>query len=105
MPVLCIMQTMQMKKVAFATAVILGLGFSVCSSLSYAQSQKTQATKTTKTMKNLVSIVEIPVTDFSRAVTFYQAILDIKIEAMDMDGVQMGVLPNEEGAVNVVLAK
>ena len=56
-------------------------------------------------MKNLVSIVEIPTTDFPRAVKFYQAILGIKIEEMEMGGATLGVLPNDEGTVNVVLAK
>jgi uncharacterized protein len=56
-------------------------------------------------MKNLVSIVEIPTSDFSRAVKFYQSILDISIEEVDMDGTQMGILPGDEGNVNVVLVK
>lgn len=56
-------------------------------------------------MNNLISIVEIPVTDFARSVKFYQAILGLAIEEMEMDGNQMGVLPNEEGSVNVVLVK
>ncbi|MBX3239536.1 MAG: VOC family protein [Chitinophagaceae bacterium] len=56
-------------------------------------------------MKNLISIVEIPTTDFARAVTFYQSILDVSIEEVDMDGTQMGVFPNEEGTVNLLLIK
>ena len=56
-------------------------------------------------MNNLISIVEIPTADFSRAVKFYQTILGLAIEEMEMDGNQMGVLPNEEGTVNVVLVK
>lgn len=56
-------------------------------------------------MQNLISIVEIPTNDFSRAVKFYQSILTIKIEEVDMDGTRMGVLPADENAVNVVLVK
>lgn len=56
-------------------------------------------------MKNLISIVEIPTTDFSRAVKFYQAILGIIIEEVDMAGTQMGVLPGDDETVNVVLVK
>ena len=56
-------------------------------------------------MKNLVSIVEIPTTNFSRAVSFYQAILDVKIEEVDRDGVQMGVLPGDAETVNTVLVR
>jgi uncharacterized protein len=56
-------------------------------------------------MKNLISIVEIPTTDFRRAVAFYQAILDISIEEVDMGGVQMGVFPSDGETVNVALIK
>jgi|SRR5690554_2118390 len=56
-------------------------------------------------MNNLISIVEIPTAEFSRAVKFYQSVLSVNIEEVDMDGTQMGVLPNEEGTVNVCLVK
>lgn len=56
-------------------------------------------------MRNLISIVEIPITDFSRAVNFYQTILGITIQEVDMDGLQMGVLPSDGEIVNVVLVK
>lgn len=56
-------------------------------------------------MKNLISIVEIPAIDFSRAVTFYQAILDVSIEEADMQGTQMGVFPSDGESVSVVLVK
>jgi len=56
-------------------------------------------------MKNLISIIEIPVTDFSRAVQFYQTILGVDIEEVHMEGTQMGILPNDGETVNVVLVK
>jgi uncharacterized protein len=56
-------------------------------------------------MKNLISIVEIPTTDFRRAVAFYQVILDISIEEVDMGGIQMGVFPSDGETVNVALIK
>jgi len=56
-------------------------------------------------MKNFISIIEIPVSDFPRAVRFYQGVVGVSIQKMEMGGVTMGVLPNEEGTVNVVLAK
>lgn len=56
-------------------------------------------------MKHLISIVEIPTIEFSRAVAFYQAVLDVSIEEIDMDGVQMGVLPGDEEMVSVVLVR
>ena len=54
-------------------------------------------------MKNLISIVEIPTVEFSRAVTFYQAILDISIETIDMNGIMMGLFPGAEDGVWVAL--
>ena len=73
--------------------------------LQQAQKEDSKATKKTEKMNNLISIVEIPIADFPRAVKFYQTILGVTIEEMEMDGVQLGVLPNDEGTVNVVLAK
>ena len=46
-------------------------------------------------MKSFVSIFEIPATEISRAVDFYEVILDIKIEKMDFPGMQMGLFPSE----------
>jgi uncharacterized protein len=54
-------------------------------------------------MKNFISIVEIPTADFSRAITFYQAILGISIEKIDMEGVQMGLFPADGQSVSVSL--
>jgi predicted enzyme related to lactoylglutathione lyase len=47
-------------------------------------------------MKTLISIFEIPAVDFSRAVNFYQNILKISIEEIDMGGVTMGLFPSED---------
>lgn len=56
-------------------------------------------------MKNLISVIEIPTADFSRAVAFYHAILDINIEEIEMDGVRMGLFPNDGQNVAVQLVK
>ncbi|RPE08919.1 VOC family protein [Chitinophaga lutea] len=56
-------------------------------------------------MKSLISIVEIPTEDFSRAVAFYQAILNISIEEIDMQGTPMGLFPGQDEAVSVTLIK
>jgi hypothetical protein len=55
--------------------------------------------------KNLVSIIEIPINNFDRAVSFYQSILNLKIEKIDMGGVEMGIFPSDEKNINVVLSK
>jgi predicted enzyme related to lactoylglutathione lyase len=69
------------------------------------QTQKVDTTvnKISDHMKNLISIVEIPTADFPRAVAFYQAILDINIEEAEMDGVKMGLFPNDGESVFVQL--
>ena len=56
-------------------------------------------------MNNLISIVEISITDFPKAVKFYQTVLGVTIQEMEMDGNQIGIIPNEEGSVNVALIK
>lgn len=46
-------------------------------------------------MKCFVSIFEIPATNIMRAIEFYQFILDIQIEKMDVPEMQMGLFPTE----------
>lgn len=65
----------------------------------------TIATKKTEGMKSYVAIFEIPAMEISRAVDFYQQILDIKIEKMDMPEMQMGIFPYEGQAVTGVIVK
>ncbi|MBK8196418.1 MAG: VOC family protein [Lewinellaceae bacterium] len=42
--------------------------------------------------KNSISWFEIPVVDFERAKTFYQAIFDYEMPEMQMDAIRMGIL-------------
>ena len=81
--------------------------------VSCTNSDKTNSEATTKdtltnskvNMKSYISMFEIPATDISRAINFYQAILDIKIEKMDVEGMQMGILPYEGQMVPGVIIK
>lgn len=50
-------------------------------------------------MANALNWFEIPVTDFSRAKTFYERVLDIAIEPMAMGPVTMGMLSSDQNAV------
>lgn len=95
-----------MKRSIVSVLILIAIGFSACTDTKSKEGtvEIIQAQKENN-MNNLISIVEIPTTDFSRAVKFYQTILGLAIEEMEMDGNQMGVLPNEEGTVNVVLVK
>jgi uncharacterized protein len=54
-------------------------------------------------MKSYISMFEIPATDISRAIHFYQALLDINIEKMEIEGMQMGILPYEGQMVTGVI--
>lgn len=56
-----------------------------------------------KAMNSYVSIFEIPATDISRAIKFYEAILSIEIEKIDIPGMQMGLLPYENQVVTAVI--
>jgi predicted enzyme related to lactoylglutathione lyase len=96
-----------MKQTMLSAATILCLVLAACSGQNNSDAQK--ATKqsplnnSSNTMKNLISIVEIPTDSFARAVNFYQSILDVKINTIDMQGTPMGLFPSDERTVNVAL--
>lgn len=46
---------------------------------------------------------EIPATDISRAIKFYEALLNISIEQMDVEGMKMGILPYEGQVVTAII--
>ncbi|WP_416865445.1 MAG: VOC family protein [Imperialibacter sp.] len=81
------------------TTAMLAISLAGCNNqpTSDPQTQRVDSTvkQTTNDMKSFVSIFEIPATDLSRAVDFYQAIFSIEIEKMDMPGMQMGIWPYE----------
>lgn len=56
-----------------------------------------------KDMKSYISMFEIPATDISRAIYFYQSLLDIKIEKMNVEGMHLGILPYEGQLVHGVI--
>ncbi|MCF2518386.1 VOC family protein [Dyadobacter sp. CY351] len=93
-------------KQLIAAIFLAAVTVSGCSSDNKSDSQITDSLsfpKTAKNMKNLVSIVEIPTDSFQRAVAFYQSILDLRIEQLDMQGTKMGLFSGEEGSVHVAL--
>ena len=97
---------MTYKGLVFASLVSV-MCFASCNNSSKTNSEAlTQETLTNskgKDMKSYISMFEIPATDISRAIKFYQALLDIKIEKMDVEGMQMGVLPYEGQMVTGVI--
>lgn len=56
-------------------------------------------------MNSFISIFEIPATDITRAIEFYQAILDIQIEKVEMQGIEIGLFPYEGQMVTGVIMK
>jgi predicted enzyme related to lactoylglutathione lyase len=98
-----------MKKRIFYSAVILSFCIIACKvqGKSSTENQQTDSNETHKLsdMKSFISIFEIPATDISRAVDFYQAILDINIEKMEFPKMQMGIFPYEGQMVTGVIMK
>lgn len=74
---------------------LLVLGFTAHSPLN----------QSTNNMNSYISIFEIPATDISRAIEFYQTILDVPIEKIDIPGMEMGILPYEGQAVTGIIIK
>lgn len=56
-------------------------------------------------MKSYISIFEIPANEISRAISFYQSILEIKIEKMEIPEMEMGIFPYEGQIVPGVILK
>ncbi|HOY13952.1 MAG TPA: VOC family protein [Saprospiraceae bacterium] len=100
-----------MTKLFAKIAILSCIGFCACSNPKESKSdvQETAVTgianQKSENMTNIISIVEIPVSDFNRAVTFYQSIMGLTIEEVEMAGTQMGIIPSDMGTVSVVLAK
>ena len=98
-----------MKKSILCTAIILSFSITACNNQNKSKTEtktvESNLNQKTNEMKSHISLFEIPATDISRAVNFYQAILDINIEKMEMPGMEMGIFPYEEQMVTGVLMK
>ncbi|MEQ9425925.1 MAG: VOC family protein [Cyclobacteriaceae bacterium] len=88
-----------------ATIILVGLVACTIPTTSSAQTDNQLENENTNTMKSYVSIFEIPATDISRAVNFYQAILGVDIERMDFPGMKMGLFPYDNQIVTGVIMK
>jgi predicted enzyme related to lactoylglutathione lyase len=91
------------------TSFLLGISFTSCDNETSKESSikhnDTLTNNKYNNMKSHISIFEIPATDISRAVDFYQTVLDIKIEKIDLPDMQMGILPYEGQMVTGVIIK
>tara|TARA_R110002049_G_scaffold115795_7_gene267967 strand:+ start:2222 stop:2716 length:495 start_codon:yes stop_codon:yes gene_type:complete len=98
-----------MKKTILCTAIILSFSISACNTQNKSKTEtkavESNLNQKTILMKSHISIFEIPAMDISRAVNFYQVILGITIEKMEMPGMEMGIFPYEEQMVTGVIMK
>jgi len=96
---------MKVKGIILAS-LVLAICFGSCTNSGDTNSEVMTDTLTNskeKDMKSYISMFEIPATDISRAINFYQALLGITIEKMDVEGMQMGILPYEGQMVTGVI--
>ena len=97
------------EKSILCTAIILSFSITACNNQNKSKTEtipvESNINQKTKEMKSHISIFEIPATDVSRAVNFYQAILDINIEKIEMPEMEMGIFPYEEQMVTGVIIK
>ncbi|WP_240938618.1 VOC family protein [Arenibacter sp. 6A1] len=98
-----------MKNSILYTAIILSFSITACNSQNKSKTETTPVTSNinqkTKEMKSHISIFEIPATNISRAVNFYQVILGVNIEKVEMPGMEMGIFPYEEQMVTGIIIK
>ena len=73
-----------MKRIIRRTTILLAFGLIACNSQnkpnSETEKQDLPVEKNINDMNSFISLFEIPATDISRAVSFYQAILEVTIE-------------------------
>ncbi len=98
-----------MKRILLSTTVILAFNFMACKNQtkSNPEVQKVNSSQKqiTDDMNSFISLFEIPATDISRAINFYQSILDVNIEKMEMPGMEMGIFPYKNQTVTGVIMK
>ncbi|WP_430815537.1 VOC family protein [Carboxylicivirga sp. RSCT41] len=51
-------------------------------------------------MNKLIAWVEIPVSDMTKAISFYNAVFNLSLKALDFGHEEMALFPNDEGALS-----
>lgn len=96
-----------MKNVFLLAVVMILTVFSACEQTPVVEhtspAKDSVAAPAPTKMKSLIAIFEIPATDISRAINFYQAVFGLEIEQMNIPGMQMGLFPYEDHAVTGIL--
>jgi len=98
-----------MKRFILLASIPIVFGFMACNNQHkpnlQTERQDLPVKKNMNDMNSFISLFEIPANDISRAINFYQAILDITIVRMEMPGMVMGIFPYQEQIVTGVLVK
>jgi len=98
-----------MKRIILSASILLVFGAMACNSQnttnSETEKQSIPVEPSTNDMNSFISLFEIPATDISRAIEFYEAILGVNIEHMEMPGMEMGIFPYENQMVTGVIMK
>ena len=98
-----------MRSLVIAVGAIIVIGMSSCNTKSNAnpnpKNTNPKPLKTISDMSSYISLFEIPATDISRAIKFYETILDISIEKVEMPEMEIGVLPYENREVHGVIMR
>ncbi len=98
-----------MKKVILSIIILLVLNLMACNKQKKVNTEEEKVNLNQEPISNninsFISLFEIPATDISRAINFYQAILGINIEKMEMPGMEMGIFPYEEQMVTGIIIK
>jgi len=99
----------RIKRIILSASILFVFGFMACNSQnkpnSETEKQDLPVEKNISDMNSFISLFEIPATDILRAVNFYQAILDISIERVEIPGMEMGIFPYEGQIVTGVIMK
>lgn len=93
-----------MKDRTWTSAIIVALGI-LSISLNSLRPDTDDIPQNQENMKSYISIFEIPATDLTRAVGFYQQILGIQIQKLEFPELQMGLFPVEEQMTTGVIMK
>jgi uncharacterized protein len=98
-----------MNRTILCATILISIGTVACNNQNKPKAEsiavESNLNQKTKEMKSHISIFEIPATDISRAVNFYQVILGVNIEKMEMPEMEMGIFPYEEQMVTGVIVK
>ena len=98
-----------MKERLFIAIMTLTFGIVSCENKVSSTSEQSQInetnTKSVEQMNSYISIFEIPAKDISRAINFYQEILEVHIEKLQFPEMEMGLFPFQDQMVTGVIMK